>query len=533
MYTKKISLYLWVIAGLIGFIIFFFAYDKVFPSASIDLKISRPEALAKAEDLIKQFGFDVSTYDSAVRFSSVDLTAIYIQKQIGIKAANNLIRDHIPVWYWRVRFFKELDKEEYVLGLDPSDGELVFWRHSILEEGAGDNLTLAQARKKAEEFILGQGLKLSDYILRNQDSHVKAARTDHSFEWEHSSFSVGEGVLRVRVGIQGSEFGGYSRYLKIPERFSRELTKETSWGLIMAKLSHMLTFLFLIIAVFFLIRRVKIAKVSWKGGCIFAIIFIVLRLISFVNQFPLIWNSYAATISKPMFLMMGLERLFSSSLADGLMIFSFFTLGKIYFDRIDSKIKYSNVIVTVLRSLSLSGIFLGYATSFYLIAKTFVPNFWVPLNSGYSDVIGTLVPCIAPFIVGIVSSLDEEIIYRFLGISFFTYMTKRRVLSIFIMAVFWGLAHSTYQIYPMYLRGIELTIFGTLLGFVFLRYGITTVIISHFYINTILNFMPLLRSGNSLNIVAFLLFLISGPIIFHVCSRVGLTAIVQGREIIT
>jgi len=51
-----------------------------------------------------------------------------------------------------------------------------------------------------------------------------------------------------------------------------------------------------------------------------------------------------------------------------------------------------------------------------------------------------------------------------------------------------------------------LTIFGVILGLVFLRYGLETVIISHFVINVLLVSLPLLKSESPY-------FLISGLIV--------------------
>jgi membrane protease YdiL (CAAX protease family) len=91
-------------------------------------------------------------------------------------------------------------------------------------------------------------------------------------------------------------------------------------------------------------------------------------------------------------------------------------------------------------------------------------------------------------------------------------------LAIFLSALFWGFAHSTYAFFPVYLRGIELTIFGSIFVLVFLRYGFETVVLAHFVIDAVIVGMPLMRSHNFYFIISgvFVIFL---PLIIFYCVK--------------
>ena len=61
----------------------------------------------------------------------------------------------------------------------------------------------------------------------------------------------------------------------------------------------------------------------------------------------------------------------------------------------------------------------------------------------------------------------------------------------------WAFGHSNYPVFPVYIRGIELTIAGLIFGIAFLRLGLLTCIVAHFVIDAVQIGIPLLSSGNS------------------------------------
>jgi hypothetical protein len=75
-------------------------------------------------------------------------------------------------------------------------------------------------------------------------------------------------------------------------------------------------------------------------------------------------------------------------------------------------------------------------------------------------------------------------------------MLRRRWLAVLIPGALWAFAHLGYVTDPYYLRGIELTISAVfLVGWFFLKFDLTTVIIGHMTYNAMLGALPMLRSG--------------------------------------
>ena len=94
---------------------------------------------------------------------------------------------------------------------------------------------------------------------------------------------------------------------------------------------------------------------------------------------------------------------------------------------------------------------------------------------------------------------------RLFAISFFKKYTKLTWLAVFFPALVWAFAHSNYPVFPAYVRGIELTVAGVIFGIVFLKYGLETVLITHFVIDAALVGLPLIKSQNTYFMISGLL----------------------------
>jgi len=148
------------------------------------------------------------------------------------------------------------------------------------------------------------------------------------------------------------------------------------------------------------------------------------------------------------------------------------------------------------RGLMLGGFNLGYVVMFYLFA-THVLGWWSPVTAEYSDAYATPFPFLLAFEVGLNAALTEELLFRLIGISFFLWMfPKQRWLAVLIPGVLWAFAHASYVSYPIYARGIELTIHAIIMGAIFLKFDLFTTIMAHFTYNMIITAMPLLRSSD-------------------------------------
>ena len=116
------------------------------------------------------------------------------------------------------------------------------------------------------------------------------------------------------------------------------------------------------------------------------------------------------------------------------------------------------------------------------------------MDARYSNVLGTYLPFLEPLTVGIGASISEEFMFRLFAISFFKRYLKKDFFAVLIPAVIWAFSHSSYEVFPPYVRGIELTIVGIILGYLFLKFGLEMTIITHYAVEAILVSIPLMLS---------------------------------------
>jgi membrane protease YdiL (CAAX protease family) len=520
MKTKRTSLIVWLGLGILGLSVFMVYFTSAFPTASIDIRLSKTEVLARATAFIKAQGFNLQGFDQTILFDSDSEASIYLQKTQGIKKSNKLIKQGVPVWFWSIRWFKELDKEGFYCAVDPSSGEIIHFHHALLDDAKGANLTAEQAQVLVKEKLAGMGCDLAAYELKENNSKVQKNRTDFNFEWEKKNYAIADAHLRLRASVYGSTLGYFGRFLDVPEGFIRSVQKDMSLGQVLSIITAICMFFLFIAAIFVLIVQYKKDKINWKFGFFFGIIVFGLTVGDFFNNLPLLWSSYPDTISKVNFLAISGGSALIGALLIGLIIFLFGNSGESLSQELwkikmpvftaikQRKIIFKEILPVFVVGYSMGFIFLGYITLFYLLGTKYL-NIWMPPEAEYSNILSTSMPFLFPLTIAFSAAVSEEFMFRLFAISFLKKYAKLTWLAVLIPALIWAFAHSNYPVFPAYIRGIELTIAGIVFGMVFLNYGLETVLITHFVIDAALVGLPLLKAHNTY-------FLISGIIVIAI-----------------
>jgi hypothetical protein len=501
------------IAGLVAFIMFFRA---AFPMASLDFKVDRTEAGRLAAQFLESRGLDLSDYINSDVFGSDQTAAIFLQKTQGMEEANKLMAGEIPVWRWRCRWFRSAQKEEMIVALG-TDGNLLGFNHVIEEDAAGAKLSPDSATAIAEAFLTDMGADLSELDSVETSSEEKSNRTDHIFEWKKKDYEIkwrpddpeaGEGTLRYSIRVQGDEVGFYRYYLKVPEKFSRSIEKETGYGQLLAIVSFVLIILTIIAAAVMAMIRAKKLDAPWKLFVAVAIIAAGLTLLNTFNSFPVIKSAYQTELTYGTYVGMLVAGAVIGALAYGLWILLTGLSGHVmaaetYPESLGSiedmrkgRVASPRIAYSCLMGYGLGFLFLGYITIFYMVGRKFL-GVWLPAESPYSNVVSYYLPFLAPLAISLMAALSEEFTSRLFSISFLKRYLKLTPLALLIPAMIWAFGHSSYQVFPVYVRGIELTIGGLIFGYFFIKYDILVCVVGHYVVDAVFFATPLLRSENS------------------------------------
>ena len=203
--SDKKTLLIWILCALIGGGVAYKYFFRAFPEASIDFRVSRRAAVGLARQFATSQGADLAHHRSSIVFDVDDTAKTYLERELGLQQANQLMSSQVHTWYWSVRFFQPLQKEEFHVNLDPA-GEIVGYEHVVADEAPGARLDQAAARAKAESFLrdtLHKDLSAYDYLPEEANSFEHPNRRDWSFTWERRGFRAKDAPYRMRVSLEG------------------------------------------------------------------------------------------------------------------------------------------------------------------------------------------------------------------------------------------------------------------------------------------------------------------------------------------
>jgi hypothetical protein len=516
--SDKRTLILWVIAGIVGVIFAQHYFFRAFPEASVDFHVSRGEALRQAQSFLAGMHQDVSGYRTAVAFDLDDEAKTYLERELGLQQANQMMSSQLDIWYWEVRFFRPQQEEEFHVRVSPG-GKVVGYDHKIPEARAAPAIDRQQAQAAAQSFLIGTlGLDLNnwDFLSEESNSNKKPNRLDWSFTWEKHGFRAKDAPYRLSVTLQGDTVGSTNEYLQVPEGWKRSFARLRSGNDTLALVFIIPYLLLLGAAVWLAIRLTQRGQASWRGAIILGILVAALLFLQNLNNWPLWGSTYDTNQSYGSFIVLRIGSAILVSILTALTITlvlpsaeplyrtsqpNRLQLGKIFTLRgLRSKEFFSAAVV----GLSLAAVHIGYVVGFYVIASRL--GAWAPQEVNYEDSINTLFPWISGAAIGLLASTNEEFTFRLFAIPFFERLTRSRWIAVIVPAFLWSFLHSNYPQEPPYIRGIEIGLFGMVAGLVMLRWGILSTLIWHYTVDASLVGLFLIRSNN-------LYFKISGAVV--------------------
>jgi membrane protease YdiL (CAAX protease family) len=506
--SEKRALLLWVVFGIIGTIFAYKYFFRAFPEASVDFRVTRPEALKVAQNFVAGLGENVSGYRSAIVFSVDDDAKTYLERELGLQQANQLMSSQLHVWYWDVRFFRPLQEEEFYVRVSPA-GNVVGYTHKIEEARPGATLERATAQARAQNFLvakLGQDPSQWDFLPEEANSIKRPKRTDWDFTWEKHGFRAKEAPYRLTIALQGEHVGGSQEYLRVPEAWQRSFQRLRSGNDTLA-LVFTVPYIFLLgCAVWLAFKMTNAGQSSWRGAIVLGLLVAGLLFLQNLNDWPLWSASYNTNASYAGFVLAKIgaavllavataltvtlvlpaaEPLYRASQPQRLQLAKAFTLRGLR-----SKEFFSAAVV----GLSLAAAHIGYVVAFYIVASHF--GAWAPQEINYQDSVNTLFPWLSGAAIGLLASTNEEFTFRLFAIPFFKRVTGSRWIAVVLPAFMWSFLHSNYPQEPPYIRGIEIGIFGIIAGLVMLRWGILATLIWHYTVDASLVGLLLVRSNS-------------------------------------
>jgi hypothetical protein len=229
--------------------------------------------MRSARAFLANLGFDLDGYRSYTQPQNrVDsMASQYVYSRAGIQGLNSIYGPQLVPLAWQARFYKPLQNEEYQVSLDPTDGEVVAFHHTLPEDEEGANVPGRRAEQIAASFVSGRGFNLADFRLKETLSEKRRHRRDTVFIWEalpRTLGAVGEARLSLQAGVFGKRIGDWDQFVKIPEQWRRSRQSRNLYGGAILGIRTAFGICMLALALHTLARATRRGLVQWRiaGG---------------------------------------------------------------------------------------------------------------------------------------------------------------------------------------------------------------------------------------------------------------------------
>jgi len=459
---------------------------------------------------------------------------IFLERSVGLARANAIMRRDVRLWWWRNRWFRPLQEEEFDVEIAPT-GELVGFTQRIPEDRALPTMDGSTARRAAELFLTGNGIRLTDLQLVAQSERRLPRRTQRIFTWDSQTIHPAGAPYRHEVRVDGDRVTNYEQRIHVPDEWERSYRELRSKNLLAGNVDIVFFLLTMVGAISVFIIRLLRGDIRPKLLIAIAVASIVLVTGVALNSWPLTLANYGTTTSYPAFVAQNIIFALLQGIGFGMLLVVVVGSGEVlYRERMPQQLAIprlwqrraltsKRVFLSFIIGYALVAFFLAYQVVFYLIAEKF--GAWAPAEIPYDEMINTAFPWIAVLFAGFFPSLSEEFLSRAFSIPFFERLFRSRIAAIILAGFIWGFGHATYPNQPFFIRGLEVGLAGVLLGFLFFRFGLLPLLIWHYTVDALYTALLLMRSGNTYYVVSSAL----ASLVFAVPMLIAIVLYVRNR----
>jgi len=465
------------ILGICFFLLSFFPLSYNNLDINFDFFLSRQQIIQKTNDFLKKIDIPPDDYFIIKAKTSFDYKAIaFLVKKVQREKIASIIEDS-PLYYWSVvyqvkSFFRQPDNLPSLIRLrvEPRRGRIIgfeaFYEKNIRKQkSCKSDISYFEIKHISNVFLNYAEFDISKFVL------TRIAQIDAStfLVWEKDLFDFLDIHISYKVimKIKDSRVSKLDYFLEVP--FSTDKKEE----IFNVSIYNFNNALFIILSLFVFVFCIKIKTVEWKRSAPFVILLIIT---SFGSLF-------LKRTESSIFLAIELGLYFLGLFLEMAWIIMVFTcayhLGKNFgVEPYPIRIGYS---------ITLSYIFTFVGISLMLFWSSFL-NIFFKSFPGVS-LIFSLLPSIKWYAIfaplaALSAAVLEEVFFRFFLFSFLKKYLKNIFLIIVISSLIWSVVHLTLleysELYPFYLKSLIIFPVGVLFGIIFAKFGLASVITTHY-----------------------------------------------------
>ncbi|MBN2774171.1 MAG: CPBP family intramembrane metalloprotease [Prolixibacteraceae bacterium] len=491
-------------------------FEKANSLVNVKVSMDREMALEKAVDLANEFSIGPGDFKQAVAFRQDNRFQTFVELEAGgLDTFRNYIEkgNYYP-YYWHVRHFKEQEINEASFWFTP-DGQPFGFSEKIPETEKRPNLDVDEAQKLAEHMAAyNWDVDLLNYeLVEKSKTEQVCGRVDHTFVYERQDLSIGEGKFRIELVVSGDRLSRVNYFVKIPEEFDRRYNEMRSANDTISSIASAIILIIygllgVLFGITFLLRkRYLIWKpaVWWGLGIAFASVFLLT-----LNGLQLSWFGYDTSSSQGNYLFReilgGLMNAFGFGAIIALSVMAAEGLGRIAFPnqirfwKLWSKDAGSSlqVLGQTIAGYLFAVIILALDVWFYITTTTHF-GWWSPAGTlSDPNILANYLPWLDSIATSLQAGFWEEALFRAVPIAGVLILTKNRksrniwiILILILQTLIFGAAHANYPNQPSYARVLEMVIPFTIMGIIYIYYGLLPGIIAHYTVDVFWISLPL------------------------------------------
>src|SRR5258706_1489798 len=349
-------------------------FGAAFPEASIEFRYDRASSLQIADGVLASQHIDTRGMKHSDTFDADDEARIFLERSLGLKATNEILKRDVRVWSWSHRWFRPLQEEEINVSIAPT-GEVTGFSDRIPEDRAINSPDVASARRIAEGFLTSINA-LADLQLVAQSERRLPKRMQPIFTWDAHTIHPAGAPYRTIVTVDGDRVSSFSRRVKVPEDWQRSYRELRSKNLLAGNVDVVFLIITMVCIVAVLVIRLLRGDLQLRLLLGIGIAAGVSVTGTSLNSFPSALAGYNTTDSYSAFLAKFAFGSIVQGIGVAMMLVVVVGAGEVMFrERLPGQLSVARIWNR--RALTSKRVFLAFVLGYTLLA--FFPGYQVPV----------------------------------------------------------------------------------------------------------------------------------------------------------
>jgi len=299
---KRSDLLLFLIA-IVMLLVYINFYPQIFPHSSLKLKLTETEISQRTNQILEDLGYDTAYFSHRLTLRQYLEQIRYLQKQFGLKKANEIIKENIiPVYYWKIEL-KDKSAPRKVIGFSYDSeegateavenalsdtislslnvtGELIQLQVQLGEKDQIDTLSYEQAQILADSLLKKtQPDRFHLFKLSPSKNESQLSRIEYNFTWQNSQPVYGE-TETIKISVYGNFINKYQAIFTPPKDviISSSKSELRAIPVVIALITIVILFIVL------LIKKLKKDEIELKSNVVLSVLVTLGWMVFLINN---------------------------------------------------------------------------------------------------------------------------------------------------------------------------------------------------------------------------------------------------------